>query len=889
MRFHKIKETAFLKCCFAGLVLLLSMSNYSFNQDYADWNPTLTLQNDEEGFNPHDFSLSDEFNLPLIAEETPQNPNIMFPIDTPYGFDELSEDLPGNQPIGIPNSDSNIIPNGFKQSIPANTQQKPTPESHVQIPTGQSNLRIQTTTPTSATTTQPTPPPAQSQPIDAQTPTRTAIPQVTTIPNPTQAANEGQSQATNPNEPPRTILINFNNVNIIEFIRFISRASNRNFIFDDQDLNFNVTIVSEEPATIENVMSALMQVLRVHDLSLIEQGNNILIHRNKTVTNISQVIAEGLPELSGGQQNELITQVFRLNILDAEKAATIIQPLISEGALVESMKDTNQVIVTDIASNVSKIGQLLKSMDAPNSGMIIGQYVVVNALLDSLVSLAERVMEPIAEGRPIVFVPHTASNSVFVVSSSFLVDRSLAVLRNLDINIGTTRIFSGDNLRFSGLSQEFQKGGVDANGVPLEPLIAGALESSSPWSTDLPVGHIERTKFYIHKLRYRIGDQIVDALGRVGVSLQEMGTSNMDLISTIQSIQWLEGSNSLVFTGTINAVAKVKELIDEIDTPLRQVFIEMLIMQMTLDETLDYSVNFGSRFNNRNNVAGSQAFLSGANSLAAALDTGATVGASLDPSGLARTQGYHLGIIGRSLSRDGVSYDTIGALVTAFHDKDKINILMNPKLLVEDNSTAEVFVGVNTAFQISSITNDRGEIITNNFEFRDVGTLFRVTPLISNNDIVTLEIREEVSSIASTPQVTNSLSSISPGPTTNISRTVTRVHVPDKYFLVMSGMISDQYERRRQQVPCLGGVPVLGALFSDKHLNEQKRNLMIFIRPQIIDSVDDIDFITRHEQDIYRNKNRTKKMWKYEVEEALDLLNIRCPDVSLHDSEQFNP
>lgn len=898
----------------------------SFAHDlYEDWNPDLSItdfdpsmyhhESDMPSIHPsHESDFTGEYFFPF-SHEPLADESSLFPLESPGKRFTTQADGENNLPSDL------IDPSTLSQDNYSNQQGLPDGNVNPAFNSNQTTPSGSLQTPTGAL---PTPAGSLQTPGTLQTPLQTALPSPQTPAN----ASTPTSFPTAPNPSPLTsgaadgtttgldnefkpILINFNNVSMIEFIRFISRISNKNFIFNDADLEFNVTIVSEEPATVENIMAILMQVLRVHGLSLLEQGNNILIHGNKGVSGVAEVVAEGLPYTKRQRESELVTRVFRLNTLDAEKAAVIIQPLISEGALVEALKETNQIIVTDITTNVEKIGQLLKSLDSPNSGLILGQYVAVNALLDSLINLAERVMEPIAEGKPLVFVAHSPSNSVFVVSSPFLVDRSLAVLRNLDINVGVTRIFSGDSLRFGGLSQEAQplQGGAGSaygygpggiplgeNGLPLSVgglssrgLASGVLESRSPWSADLPAGHIERTKFYIHKLRYRRGEQIVDALGRVGVSLQESGSGNLDLVSTIQSIQWLEASNSLVFTGTIDAVAKVKELIEEIDTPLRQVFIEMLIISTSLDDSLTYSVNFGSRFDTHNSTFGSQAFISEANTLAAALDTATASNPIVDITGFARQQGFNLGIVGRNISHGGLSFDTVAALVSAFHDKDKVEILMNPKLLVEDNQTAEIFVGINTPFQISSITNDFGQIITNNFEFRDVGTLLRVTPLISNNDVVTLEIREEVSSVTTTPVSTSSLSNISPGPTTNISRTVTKVHVPNKYFLVMSGMIQDTYERRRKQVPCLGGAPIIGALFSDKAVRDQKRNLMIFIRPQIIDTVDDIDFITRHEQDIYRNKNRSKKMWKYEVEEALDLLNIKCPDVSLHDDEEFNP
>lgn len=860
---------------------LLLLTKPLLTQDSFEehWNPSLELSSDEDYFFDDDLSLNDEFLFPL----TDKDPLSLYRIseepkktDTPLS--QAIDNLPELQPT-TPSTNQETPP-----AVPGTSEAaRPGITSETTTPGTSATTSTTTTTTTSSSEVAPTPiviRPAAGAPADGT----------------------------------RGILINFNNVSIVEFIRFISRASNKNFIFDESNLQFNVSIVSEEPTSLENIMAALMQVLRVHGLSLMEQGNNILIHNNKAISQVSTVVSESLPQsFAQARDAEIITRVFRLNTLDPEKAAIIIAPLVSEGALVEVLQDTSHIIVTDLTSNVSNIGQLLRSLDAPNSGLVMGQYVVVNALLDSLIDLAEKVMNPIAEGKPLVFVAHPPSNSIFVVSTPFLVDRALAVLNTLDINVGATRIFGSDSLRFSptdvrtpaatapGQTRPAEpppspfvenNGGIggrlDGPGGPRGPGPAGTLESASPWSAGLPAGHIERTKFFIHKLRYRRGEQIVDALGRVGFSLQETGSSNIDLISTIQSIQWLEGSNSLVFSGTATTIAKVRELIDEIDTPLRQVFVEMLILETTLDDSLNYGVNFGSRFAT-DTAAGAQAFLSRANTLSTALD-GVVPGITpLNPVSLARDLGYNLGIIGRTVNHCGTEFSSIGALINALHDKEKTEIIMNPRILVEDNATAEIFVGINTPFKTQSIANDQGSIITNNVEFRDVGTRMKITPLISNNDIITLDILEEVSSVADTTTLTGALSTADLGPSTRTSKTTTKVHVPNKFFLVMSGMIQQEDRRRRSQVPCLGGVPILGGLFSEKRLGFRKRNLMIFIRPQIIDTDEEIDDVTRHQQDVYRNSNRTKKMWKYEVEEALDLLNIKEPDVSLHDTEQFNP
>ena len=168
----------------------------------------------------------------------------------------------------------------------------------------------------------------------------------------------------------KEISINFNNVAMIQYVQFISRISGKNFIFDDEDLQFNVTIISEEPTSIENLMSALLQELKIRDLSLIEQGNDILIHRNPRVKAPFQVVA-GADIPIESREVEIVTRVFRLNTLDPVKASEIIRPLLSEDSLVEVLRDTNNLIITDLVSNINKITQLISTLDAPNSGITI--------------------------------------------------------------------------------------------------------------------------------------------------------------------------------------------------------------------------------------------------------------------------------------------------------------------------------------------------------------------------------------------------------------------------------------------------------------------------------------------------------------------------------------
>ena len=99
----------------------------------------------------------------------------------------------------------------------------------------------------------------------------------------------------------------------------------------------------------------------------------------------------------------------------------------------------------------------------------------------------------------------------------------------------------------------------------------------------------------------------------------------------------------------------------------------------------------------------------------------------------------------------------------------------------------------------------------------------------------------------------------------------TRVHVPDKHFVVLSGMISDTKQHFKSGIPCLGGLPVIGAVFSENDRTASKNNIIIFIRPQIIHAFQNYKEITDHQEDLYKD-NAVLPLLKEEFDEGLNLV-----------------
>ncbi len=101
----------------------------------------------------------------------------------------------------------------------------------------------------------------------------------------------------------------------------------------------------------------------------------------------------------------------------------------------------------------------------------------------------------------------------------------------------------------------------------------------------------------------------------------------------------------------------------------------------------------------------------------------------------------------------------------------------------------------------------------------------------------------------------------------------TRVHVPNNHFVALSGMINDTKTHYKTGLPCLGGLPVIGALFSENDRSAQKNNIIVFVRPQIVTTYQEYKEITEHQQWLYKDSARLPVL-KEEFDEGIDLVKM---------------
>lgn len=402
---------------------------------------------------------------------------------------------------------------------------------------------------------------------------------------------------------------------------------------------------------------------------------------------------------------------------------------------------------------------------------------------------------------------------------------------------------------------------------------------------------IASTNFLIYKLQYQQGIDIQTALKKVGGSLSRSAPeANKGLIDAIDSLQWIEVTNSLIGTGDPDILAKIKELILGLDIPLRQVFIEVLVVETSLFNSQNFGLQWGSQFQYLNKTVGAVGnFPSSVNPLSGSSSTQTGTLDLSNPISFATntntpvqgnalssltavpfSTGFDLGVIGDIIFHKGQSFISLGSLMNALQVDNDTTIVMNPKIITQDGHTSRIFVGQNIPFVGSFISNTASNTVqSSNIEYRDVGVNLVITPTLGSNEIVTLDIQQDISE-----QTANS-AQIQGSQVTGIQTTHTimntRVHVPDRHFLVLSGMIQDSKMHFRTGIPCLGGLPVIGALFSENDRQDSKFNVIIFLRPFIIDSFEEYDRLTESEEDLYKQQAGLQDL-KEEFDGATEIL-----------------
>ncbi|MDH4372912.1 MAG: hypothetical protein QE510_05850 [Verrucomicrobiota bacterium] len=324
-----------------------------------------------------------------------------------------------------------------------------------------------------------------------------------------------------------------------------------------------------------------------------------------------------------------------------------------------------------------------------------------------------------------------------------------------------------------------------------------------------------------------------NAMGRGGAGAGAGYGGLSELLQTV-SITADQRSNSLIVYGNKKDIAKLREVLVKVDTLLPQVLVEAIIMEVNLSAGWNYGISaaqrpaqFGDNSNNRgggvvNNPSGAPLGTGSEFLKQLGRSTGSGVGTNV-VNGIPATSGSGLSYF----AQIGQNWDIA---INAIAADSRVNVIQRPRVITSHATPGSFFVGSEVPFVSGSFFGGGNFGNSQSITRQQVGVGLNVTPFITPDNLVVMQIDQTVDNLGSNLDLGNGLSA----PTTQTRSASSFVTVRDKDAVLLGGYITTSTDKQKSGVPLLKDIPYLGAAFSKRSQNSSRTELMILIRPSIL-------------------------------------------------------
>ena len=633
----------------------------------------------------------------------------------------------------------------------------------------------------------------------------------------TPASTAGPAAADEPN-----LTLSFVNADIESVASVLAKATGQTILVDPK-VKGTINLVSNKPLSKTKVLDAFSTALRTAGFALVEVNGVYRVVAEADAKLISNSVSTSKSKQEGDQ---IITRVFKLNYESANNLLPVLRPLVSPNNTINAYPGNNTIVITDYASNIQRIGQLIESIDAPTSTDVQSIKLQYAIALD-IAAMLNKVLENglaggnDAGGKTIVMAD-ARSNSLLLRSPSAEKVRQIrSLIAKLDMpgsSNGNIWVVPLHNAEASKLA------------VTLRAIVAADAALSAQ------VASGSATQGGGAVANSNIPTQAVSAPGAAssGTAAATSALSSSSAPSTGGIIQADPATNSLIITANEPLYRSLRQVIDQLDKRRGQVYIESIIVEVSSTNAAELGIQWQGLLGAGNQNTG----FGGTNFTSATGTTGSNIvnlsqniNGILNPSGtpvgtnaVPPSPGLNLGLLTKFNGIYGMS-----ALLVALTTTTGTNILSTPNLITLDNEEARIVVGQNVPIVTGSYAATASTTTVTPFQTvarQDIGLILRVKPQISENGLVRMQIYQEVSSIAS--QNPNQ------GPILNKRDIETNVIVDDGQILVLGGLIENNYTDSTSGVPYLSQIPIIGALFRFDNNTRTKTNLLVFLRPYIL-------------------------------------------------------
>lgn len=569
--------------------------------------------------------------------------------------------------------------------------------------------------------------------------------------------------------------LNLKDADIRAFVTQVADITGYSFVVDPR-VKGKVTVLSSAPMNKDEIYDLFLAVLNVHGFTAIP-GEEVV----KIVQQVdAKQSAENLNRFPQTPSEQLITRVIQIDNANALELVPILRPLVAKYGHLAGVAAANALIVSDHASNIARIEQIVRELDSPSKYEVEVIQLQEAWVGDMVTLLQELAPEELGRAggenaaRKYSVTADERSNRLILRGDETFRDKMRGLILQLDqpsASGGTTKVI---RLRH-------------ADAKTLTEILKGVM------------GEVVKES---------------SAGGSSGGSAGNPGSSF--------SVFADEGLNALVVRGDPSLMQEAEQIVAQLDVRRAQVMIEAAIVEISdeLGDQLGVQLAAGDESAGSFPVLGTN-LTSGQGMVGLNSVIGALVGDTIPQLAGGLTVGAG------QRDEDGVTW---GLLIQALSSSSAANLLSTPSIITLDNQESEIIVGQNVPFRTgqSTVTGDGTTNPFTTIERRDVGLSLKVTPTISADGLVRLVVEQTTEDI-STTSVDGASDLI-----TNKREIKTTVLADDGETVVLGGLIKDDYQVSKSKVPLLGDIPVLGRLFSSESETRVKRNLLVFLRPTIM-------------------------------------------------------
>ncbi len=666
----------------------------------------------------------------------------------------------------------------------------------------------------------------------------------------------------------------FDKVEIEKLVQTVADATCKTFILPE-NIRGKISIIGPEMGRVEvtadEFYRAFLAALDANSLAVYQQGDflKVVDKRNAKQTPIPTVLDPDAPYTTAEQ---MVTKIFKVKYVEVEPLRGVLQQLVSQnGDTIPFPPDT--IIINDLGSNMHRLQRIIEQLDSRSSSeslrVVQINYATAQEIADKIQALfppqqaqarpGQRGGQPraavttpppppggtpaLAEGAaaagqegagatagPVTvsqIIPDERTNKLIIVASPAGFERAEDIIRLLDVPIpgeGRINVYYLENAdaeeMANTLSSLAQGTGGTAPGRPGRP----TPQARGPQQT------------------------------------QPAGAQSAELFGGEVKISADAATNALVIVANQSDYRNLVRVIERLDMPRRQVFVEAVIMEVNIDRNLGYGARVHTGAGVPNPVPGSQP-----SRLPVILGTkfgNEQLPPSLTLGGLTQFGGFLAGLQGPVIPGTnllgGLQLPAFGVLLHALQESSDVNVLSTPHILTMDNEEAEITVGQNVPFQagvVSGLSSLSGLAGAGNLlggqagatginpalglsalgglgsvvapiNRQNVELKLTVKPQINESDYIRLEINESTEEIASQDPVL--------GPTTSRRTAKTTVVARDQETVVIGGIMQDRTIEGVTKTPILGDIPLIGYLFREQTQRKVKTNLLLFLTPYII-------------------------------------------------------